>query len=315
MFDIFLTIFIIQTIVRSIGSPGDKVVCFEPYHELYPSQCAIFYLEPTFVTLHASVDDGTWDYDYNELKDAISDSKTKALILNTPHNPTGKVFSHYELSQIVELCVEHNVYIITDEIYEWMTYPDANNNHREHILIPKAFPEVTDLTLVCNSMGKSASATGWRLGWCLTPPHLTDAFRGIHDQLAVMSPHPMQFASLAYFTLPVPYFKEELRVRYQHRVELLASALAKVGFGVVNPEGAYYLFVNYRGVKQLKNMAPMDAAMYLINEVGVACVPGDNFYSKSKDGNDYLRFACCRSLSDIETAILRLRDNLSPSMK
>ena len=121
------------------------------------------------------VRDGEWKYDYNELRDAISESK--AVILNSPHNPTGKVFTHNEMKEIVDLCIEHNTYIITDEIYEWMTYPDENNNPREHILIPQAFSEVKDLTLVCNSMGKSASATGWRVGWCLHPPHLSDIYR------------------------------------------------------------------------------------------------------------------------------------------
>ena len=163
----------VASALRSISSPGDKVTIFEPYHELYPSQCALFYLEPSYVTL--KVNDGEWKYDYNELKDAISESK--AVILNSPHNPTGKVFVHDEMKEIVDLCIEHNTYIITDEIYEWMTYSDENNNAREHILIPHAFPEASDLTLVCNSMGKSASATGWRLGWCLHPPHLSDIYR------------------------------------------------------------------------------------------------------------------------------------------
>ena len=163
----------VASALRSISSPGDKVTIFEPYHELYPSQCTLFYLEATYVTL--KVRDGEWKYDYNELRDAISESK--AVILNSPHNPTGKVFTHNEMKEIVDLCIEHNTYIITDEIYEWMTYPDQENNPREHILIPQAFQEAKDLTLVCNSMGKSASATGWRLGWCLHPPHLSDIYR------------------------------------------------------------------------------------------------------------------------------------------
>ena len=302
----------VATALRTIGSPGDKIVIFEPFHELYPSQCSIFYLDPVYVTLHSSVEDGTWNYDYEALKNAITDKKTKALILNTPHNPTGKVFSYSELKEIVDLCIENDVYIITDEIYEHMTYHDKKNNHQfKHIFIPEAFPDAVDRTLVCNSLGKSASATGWRLGWCLHPPHLSDLYRGVHDQLVAMSPHPQQFASLAFFTLPDAYFKNELHTRYQMRLSILTEALKQVGFGVVPPEGAYYLFVDYRGVEQLTNLSPMDAAMYLMKEVGVAVVPGDNFYGKSQDGQHFLRFAACRSMSDITAAILKLQAKLS----
>ena len=122
-----------------------------------------------------------------------------------------------------------------------------------------------------------------------------------------MCPHPMQYASLAYLNLPMKYFNEELPVRYKHRIEILANALRESGFAVIDPEGSYYLFVDYSKVKQLKGMGPMDAAMYLMKEVGVACVPGDNFYGKSLDGKHMLRFAACRSMSDIEAAIERLK--------
>jgi aspartate/methionine/tyrosine aminotransferase len=302
----------VATALRTIGSPGDKIVIFEPFHELYPSQCSIFYLDPVYVTLHSSVEDGTWNYDHEELKSAVMDKKTKALILNTPHNPTGKVFTFSEIEEIVDLCVENDVYIITDEIYEHMTYHDKNKNQQfKHILIPKVFPHAADRTLVCNSLGKSASATGWRLGWCLHPPHLSDHYRGVHDQLVAMSPHPQQFAALAFFSLPDEYFKQELHSRYQARLSLLAEALTKVGFGVIPPEGAYYLFVDYRGVEQLTNLSPMDAAMHLMMEVGVAVVPGDNFYGKSQDGRHFLRFAACRSMSDVSAAILKLQAKLN----
>ena len=129
-----------------------------------------------------------------------------------------------------------------------------------------------------------------------------------------MAPHAMQYASMAYFSLPEEYFEKELHLRYQRRVSMLAEALREVGFGVVQPEGAYYLFVNYCGVSQLSSLDPMEAAMYLMHEVGVAVVPGDNFYGKAlEEGQNYLRFAACRSMSDITTAIEKLRANLSAS--
>ena len=298
----------VATALRTISAPGDKIVIFEPFHELYPSQCNIFYLDPVYVTLHAYIIDdvGAWNYDYDELKAALSDSKTKAIILNTPHNPTGKIFSYDELSDIVTLCITNDVYIITDEIYEHMTYDPRD----EHIVIPKVFPRAANLTLVCNSLGKSASATGWRVGWCIHPSHLSDAYRGVHDQLVAMAPHPQQYASLVYFTLPVEYYRVELRDRCKHRLSCLSDALTDVGFIIVRPQGAYYLFVNYRNVEQLKVLCPMDAAMYMMREVGVAVVPGDNFYGKSQDGQNYLRFAACRSVSDVTSAIAKMRAKL-----
>jgi aspartate/methionine/tyrosine aminotransferase len=131
--------------------------------------------------------------------------------------------------------------------------------------------------------------------------------------MVAMAPHPMQYASLAYFTLPSEYFTKELHVRYESRIRMLAVALKQVGFEVVIPQGSYYLFAAYRGVSQLKDLAPMDASMYMIREVGVAVVPGDNFYGKSSDGDNYLRFAACRSLSDITTAIEKLKTKLGAS--
>jgi aspartate/methionine/tyrosine aminotransferase len=300
--------------LRTLGKPDDKVVIFEPFHEVYPSQCNLFYLEPTFVTLRPSLEKQTWEYDPIELEDALRDAKI--LILNSPHNPTGKIFAKDELQFIVNLCLKYNVYIVTDEIYEHMLYSEE----KDHILIPHMFPEVADMCLIINSLGKSASATGWRVGWCIHPPELSSTYRGIHDQLVVMSPHPMQYATLTYLALPDDYFKKHLRERYLSRIERLASTLQELGFGVLKPEGAYYLFVKYRGVKPLVSSLqdptnPMEAAMYLLKEVGVACVPGDNFYGKAiqEEGNQYIRFAACRSDEDITEACRRLRKCLAAS--
>jgi len=235
----------------------------------------------------------------------------KILVLNTPHNPTGKVFSKTELAHIVSLCIKFDVYLITDDIYEHMCY---NKNHR-HIVVPHEFPEMADKTLMCNSLGKSASATGWRLGWCVHPPHLRNTYRGIHDQLAVMSPHPMQYATLSYFKLPDEYFSG-LAKKYERRVSKLSKALVTAGFKVIPPQGAYYLFVNYTNVPLLRNMTTTtseQAAMYLLKQIGVACVPGDNFYGNKFDEttkNKYLRFAACRSDDDLDEAIRLLNEKL-----
>ncbi len=303
----------VATALRTVGRPGDKVVIFEPFHELYSSQCEIFYLNPVYVTLKPNKETNEWDYDADELKDAIKGAK--AIILNTPHNPTGKCFDWNELKQVVDLCLrEEDCYIITDEIYEHMTYPGDNGTPRKHLLIPEVFPQAAHRTLVCNSLGKSASATGWRLGWCLHPPALSSLYRGVHDQLVAMAPHPMQYASLAYLNLPTEYFRETLSSRYINRIRKLADALKSVGFGVILPEGSYYLFVDFENVNEIKGLSPTDAAMYLLEEVGVASVPGDNFYGKSDEGKKYLRFAACRSNTDIDNAIVRLKEKLHPVM-
>jgi aspartate/methionine/tyrosine aminotransferase len=303
----------VASALRTLGRPGDKVVIFEPYHELYPSQCRIFYLDPVFVTLReeeASSCAKGWCFNEIELEHALSSARI--LILNTPHNPTGKVFSRDELKCIVNLCLKYKVFIVTDEIYEHMVY-SSPRNHNKHILIPQEFPEVAHQTFVCNSMGKSASATGWRLGWCVHPFEFSHSYRGVHDQLVVMSPHPIQYAAMTYLRLPKDYFHSTLPSLYVERLGLLSQTLRRVGFQLMsNVDGAYYLFTKYRNVPALTNKKPMEAAMYMT--IGVACVPGDNFYgsatASAKEGQEYLRFAACRSLADIQEACQRIETGL-----
>ena len=304
----------VASALRTVGRPGDKVVIFEPYHELYPSQCEVFYMKAEYVTLRENAESGIWGFDERELEEALTGAKI--LILNTPHNPTGKVFTIEELTTITDMCAKHGVHIITDEIYEHMTYGSSRG---KHILIPKMFPKVAKQTLVCNSVGKSASATGWRVGWCIMPSHLSADFRGVHDQLVVMAPHPMQYATLTYLNLPMSYFRETLATRYLDRMTTLARSLRKAGFALAVPEGAYYLFARYRGVRVLGDMEPWDAAMYMVTEVGVACVPGSNFYGSDRasksEAREYLRFAACRSISDIELACSKIEERFGSAIE
>ena len=165
------------------------------------------------------------------------------------------------------------------------------------------------LTCSLTHSSSSSSQSSFHHHHLQTPPHLTETYRGIHDQMCVMSPHPMQIAALEYLTLPDAYFSALAR-RYQGRVTRLAAVLAAVGFQVVFPQGAYYLFVNYQKVPALAGLDSMEAAMYLLKTVGVACVPGDNFYGRSADGARYLRFAACRSDDDLEEASKRLKEGL-----
>lgn len=297
--------------LRTLGKPGDKIAFFEPFHELYPSQCKIFYLDPIFVTLTQKETKSSkieWVFDWDKLEEAMSQSI--ALVLNTPHNPTGKVFSHEELSRIAQLALKHDTFIITDEIYEFMCYNhdrDNDKQYHQHYLLPQTFPEIADRVFMCNSIGKSCSATGWRVGWCIHPPEWSNVYRGVHDQSVVMAPHPMQYATETYLKLPTSFFRETLPTRYVARLQKLGDVLKSVGFEVVQPDGAYYLFAKYRGVQRLENLDPMQAAMFLVKEVGVACVPGDNFYGLAvEEGKQFLRFAACRSEEDIDLACEKL---------
>ena len=281
--------------LRAVTRPGDRVVILEPFHELYPSQCRSFYLEPVCVRLRAG-GQAAWEYDPLELEDALRDSKV--LLLNSPHNPTGKVFTYEELQQIVDWCIQYDVFIITDEIYEHMCF------HDRHYVLPHTFPQAADRILVCNSLGKSAAATGWRLGWCIHPTTLSQDYRAIHDQLTVMSPHPMQYAARTFFAFPVSHYRN-LATKYQERVDVLTRLVTAVGLGVVvPPAAAYYLLVTYDAIPALRHKTPMEAAEYMVEHIGVACVPADAFYQD--EAPRYLRLAACRTLADLETAGLRL---------
>lgn len=297
--------------LRSLGKPGDKIGFFEPFHELYPSQCKLFYLEPTYVTLTQTKQtsnvegegaESDWTFDWEQLENAIKEST--AFILNSPHNPTGKVFTYSELSRIARLALKHDTFIITDEIYEFMCYKKES----KHYLLPQVFPEIADRVFMCNSIGKSCSATGWRIGWCIHPPNWSNVYRGVHDQSVVMAPHPSQFATETYLRLPLSFFRATLPTRYKERLLELQKVLNEVGFKVSYPDGAYYLFALYRGVEKIKYLEPMEAAMFMTKEVGVACVPGDNFYGLAiEEGKRYLRFAACRSNHDIESACEKIK--------
>ena len=288
---------------RSLLDPGDGVVVMQPYHELYPSQAAIFGLVPRFVTLREDRGAGTWRLDRDEVRAAASDPSVKAFIVNTPQNPTGKVLNRDELSFIAELCRTRDLLAITDEIYEHITF----DGHR-HLFLP-SFDGMAERTLVVNSISKTGRATGWRIGWVLTPPRYTRRLRAVHDNLVVQAPTPLQKGAVALLRQDRTFF-DGIAGDYRRKRDLLVVGLRAVGFTVTPPEGAYYLFADYRTVPALAEMSPTEAAMHLVRKVGVATVPGDNFYATGEEGNRYLRFAFCRSIETLEAAVERLRTGL-----
>ena len=288
---------------RSLLDPGDGVVVMQPYHELYPSQAAIFGLVPRFVTLREDRDAGTWRLDRDEVRRIASDPSVKAFVVNTPHNPTGKVLNDEELSFVAQICREYDLFAITDEIYEHITF----DGHRHAYLA--GFDGMAERTLVVNSISKTGRSTGWRIGWVITPPERTRRLRAVHDNLVVQAPTPLQKGAVSLLRQDRAFF-DGIAEDYRRKRDLLLGGLREVGFAASPPEGAYYLFADYRGVPTLASMPPTDAAMHLIKEVGVATVPGDNFYAVGNEGDRYLRFAFCRSIETIEAGIERLRARL-----
>ena len=287
----------------ALFEPGDGVVVMQPCHELYPSQAAIFGLVPRFVTLREDREAGTWRLDRDEVRAAAADPSVRAFVVNTPQNPTGKVLSRDELSFIAELCRTHDLLAITDEIYEHITF----DGHR-HLFLP-SFEGMAERTVVVNSISKTGRATGWRIGWVLTPPRYTRRLRAVHDNLVVQAPTPLQKGAVALLEQERTFF-DGIAGDYRRKRDLLVGGLRDVGFGVTPPEGAYYLFADYRTAPALAEMSPTEAAMHLVKRVGVATVPGDNFYATGDEGSRYLRFAFCRSMETLEAAVERLRAGL-----
>ena len=288
---------------RSLLDPGDGVVVIQPFHELYPSQAEIFGLVPRFVTLREDRDAGTWRLDRDEVRSVVSDPTVKAFVVNTPHNPTGKVLNDDELSFIAESCREYDLFAITDEIYEHITF----EGHRHSYLA--GFEGMAGRSVVVNSISKTGRSTGWRIGWVITPPKRTRRLRAVHDNLVVQAPTPLQKGAVSLLRQDRAFF-DGIAAGYLRKRDLLLDGLREVGFTASPPEGAYYIFADYRSVPALAAMTPTDAAMHLIREVGVATVPGDNFYATGNEGDRYLRFAFCRSMETIEAGLERLRAGL-----
>ena len=201
------------------------------------------------------------------------------------------------------VCRTYDLFAITDEIYEHITF----DGHRHSYLA--GFDGMAERTLVVNSISKTGRATGWRIGWVITPPERTRRLRAVHDNLVVQAPTPLQKGAVSLLRQDRAFF-DGIADGYRRKRDLLLGGLREAGFAASAPEGAYYLFADYRGVPALSAMSPTDAAMHLIREVGVATVPGDNFYATGNEGDRYLRFAFCRSMETIEAGLDRLRSRL-----
>ena len=291
--------------MMAIIDPGDEVVIFEPFYENYGPDAILSGATPRYVRLvppAVSAGSGAaWAFDPEELAAAFSE-RTKAIIINTPNNPTGKVFTRDELETIAVLCRKWDAVAISDEIYEHIIYDGV-----EHVPIA-TIDGMADRTVTINSLSKTYSVTGWRVGWTISPPSLTGAIRKVHDFLTVGAAAPLQEAGVAALGVPDAYYIG-LADSYRLRRDRLMSILERHGFLCYRPRGAYYVMTDIASFGFPDDVA---FARYLIKDIGVAAVPGSSFYRSAEAGRTKLRFCFCKKDETLDAADRRL-DRLVPA--
>jgi aminotransferase len=275
--------------------PGEEVVVFEPFYENYAPDAILSDARPRHVALRAP----DWSFDPAELRGAFNE-KTKAIIICNPNNPTGKVFTRVEMEFIAGLCQEFDALCFTDEIYEHILYP-RDGAEIAHISMAQ-IAGMRERTVVVNSMSKTYSVTGWRVGYCIAPPEITSAVRKVHDFLTVGAAAPLQTAGAYALSLPPSYY-DKLRSDYEARRDLILPELEKAGFKTFRPDGAYYVMTDISAFG-FKN--DIEFTRHLIREVGVACVPGSSFYSDPALGAQQVRFCFCKKDETLLLAAERL---------
>ncbi len=275
----------------ALVDPDEEVIVFEPFYENYGPDAILSGARPKYVKLNPP----NWDFDENELKEAFND-KTRAIIINTPHNPTGKVFNRDELNHIAALCQKHGVLAITDEIYEHILYDGA-----QHIAMA-TLPGMEDLTVTINSLSKTYSATGWRVGWAIAHDDLTLPIRKVHDFLTVGAPAPLQRAAAQAINLKEKFYLE-LHDEYEERRRVMLNILDEAGIPYFRPQGAYYTFCD---VSKFGFKDDLAITKHLVKEIGVAVVPGSSFFRRSEEGNNFIRFCFSRQMDTLMAARERL---------
>jgi aspartate/methionine/tyrosine aminotransferase len=270
----------------AVTDPGDEIIVFEPFYENYHPDTLLCGAVRKLVKLRAP----DWSFDPDELRRAFS-ARTKAIIVNTPNNPTGKVFSLEELTLIADLCQEFDTLVITDEIYEHITY-----DGEVHIPIV-SLPGMRHRSILVNSMSKTFSVTGWRVGWVAAAPELTNTIRKVHDFLTVGAATPLQQAGVMALNLPDAYFNG-LSNEYAGRREAAISMLEKAGFRCYQPSGAYYVMADISRF----GMTDVAFARHLVEKIGVAAVPGSSFYLNPADGSSQIRFCFCKKYETLAAA-------------
>jgi aminotransferase len=271
--------------------PGDEVIVFEPFYENYGPDCVISGAVPKYIPLRAP----DWSFDPDELRKTFN-SKTRAIVVNTPHNPTGKVYSQAELELIATLCIEHDAIAITDEIYEHLVY------RGRHVSLA-TLPGMADRTITISGASKTYSVTGWRIGWLIAPGPLTSGIRKVHDFLTVGAAHPLQVAIASALELP-PSFYTQLLGDYQERRDAIVSGLNECGFEASAPDGAYYVMA---GIDSFAFPDDVALARHLIERAAVATVPASSFYHDPELGRRHVRFSFPKKLETIDRGMAALK--------
>jgi aspartate/methionine/tyrosine aminotransferase len=277
--------------LTAVTNPGDEVVIFEPFYENYGPDTKLCGAIPRMVRLRPP----DWTFDPDELR-AVFSRRTKAIILNSPNNPTGKVFTRAELELIAGLCQEFDALAITDEIYEHIVY-----DGEAHVPI-MSLDGMRDRSILINSMSKTFSVTGWRVGWVLAAPDLADSIRKVHDFLTVGAPAPLQEASALALTFPDDYYAH-LAEEYTKRRDLIVDILQRAGFQCYRPHGAYYVITD---ISSFGFTDDVSFVRHLIQKIGVAAVPGSSFYANPEHGAQQIRFCFCKKYETLEAAGTKL---------
>lgn len=272
-------------------NPGDEVILFEPYYDSYPALCALAGAASRTVRLAPP----EFALDEAALRAAFS-SRTRAVLLNTPHNPTGKVFTREELSLIAGLCREHDAIVITDEVYERLVFEG------EHVSMA-SLPGMRERTVTLSSLGKTYSLTGWKIGWAIAPPELSRGLRRAHQFITFSSATPLQHGAVAALRAPDSYY-EQLLADYRKRRDFLVDGLRDVGFTVFPPAGTYFVLADHTAFG-----FPDDVTFcrHLTKDIGVAAIPPSSFYDDPASGKNLVRFAFCKDVDTLREAIERLR--------
>jgi aminotransferase len=278
------------SVFLALVNPGEEVIVFEPFYENYGPDAILAGATPVFVPLEGL----DWKLDPDKLRAAFSD-RTRAIVVNTPHNPTGRVFTRDEISLIAELCIKHDVIAITDEIYEHIRYAGSH-----HVLA--TWPGMRERTVTISGLSKTFSCTGWRLGYAIAPFEFTSPIRKIHDFLTVGAPAPLQAAGAVGMAFDADYYNH-IALDYRARRDVMVAALNEGGFKFSAPEGAYYILADF---SELSDLRGLEFALWLAKEVGVATVPGTSFYHEPGLGETVTRFAFCKKSETLERAAERL---------
>jgi aminotransferase len=279
----------------AIVDPGDEVIVFEPFYENYGPDAVLSGATPRYVRLHPSHDGTDWSYDADELRAAFN-NRTRAIIINTPNNPTGKVFTRDELEEIAALCRQWGTIAVTDEIYEHILYDGA-------VHVPMASLDgMAERTVTINSVSKTFSVTGWRVGWTIAPADITGAIRKVHDFLTVGAAAPLQAAAAAALAMPATYYRD-LASTYSRKRDRVMRMLRDTGFVCYEPRGAYYIMTD---ISAFGFPDDVTFSRHLVTEIGVASVPGSSFYRDPASGRTKVRFCFCKKDETLDAAEARL---------